>query len=167
MDLRRCVAEEAIWTMYPKKVGLGKWSLGCCIQLTSDGPIALVVDHLHWPLPKFFNIHLLFGVILAATVGRCLQVARHSGIDDVQYYLYTRRMARRVYLLLYVLAAVRLSFSILAGNTNAEHLDHLMHLAQDHSLSDFQVYIGYVFAVILIIWMCSGLLSNRRSRLPT
>ena len=142
-------------------------SLRASLLSLAIGLIALAGDHLRWPLPKFFNIHLLFGVILAATVGRCLQVAWHSGLDAVQYHLYTRRLARRVYLLLYVLAAVRLSFSILAGNTNADHLDRLKHLARDDSLSDFQVYIGYAFAAILIIRMCSGPISNRHSRSPT
>jgi len=131
------------------------------------GLVALTGDHLHWLQPKFFNTQLLFGVVLVATVGRCLQVAWHSGLDHVQYYLYRRCLAQRVYLLLYVLAAVRLSFSILAGNTNADHLDRLKHLARDDSLSDFQVYIGYAFAAILIIRMCSGPISNRHSRSPT
>lgn len=131
------------------------------------GLIALAGDHLHWPQPKFFNMHLLFGAILAATVVRCLQVARCSGLDAVQYHHYARRLARRVYLLLYVLAAVRLSFSILAGHTNADHLDHLRHLARDNSLADFLVYVGYGFAAILIALTCSGLISNRHSRSST
>ncbi len=120
------------------------------------GLIALVGDHLHWAQPKIFNMHLLFGVILAATVARSLQIAWHSGLDAVQYHLHTRRLARWVYLLLYVLAAVRLGLAAIAGNTNADHLDHLRHLARDDSLSDFQVYIGYAFVAILVIRMCSG-----------
>jgi hypothetical protein len=129
----------------------------------ATGVIAIAGDHLHWPQPKFFNAHLLFGAALVATVGRCLHVAWHSPLDAVQYHLYTRSLARRVYLLLYALAAVRLSFSIPASSVNADQLSFFGHLARDDSLADFQIYIGYAYAAILIIRMCAGFASNRRS----
>ena len=112
-----------------------------------------MADRVHWTQVPFVNIHLLFGAVLIATVGRCLQGAWRCRLDALHYHLYTRHLARRVYLLLYVLAAVRLSFSVLAGIVNADHSDVLRHLARDESLTDFQIYIGYAFAAILIIRM--------------
>ncbi len=117
------------------------------------GMAALLGDSLKLPQPRILNVHLLFGAVLLAVVVRCLFIHSHSLRDSrsEQFYLYTRRLARQVYILLYVMAGVRLClYGIEAAAAGNGHRI-FGNLARPGSLDDFHVYLGYGLAAACLI----------------
>lgn len=113
-----------------------KWSLTELLVL-SIGVLGLLSDFLQRPHYRILNIHVLFGVMLLSTVAcELLHEWRSSmGNKSNDYYQFTRRLARRVYALLYIMAAVRLC----------------LYVAGAHSLEDFKIYIAFGAAAICVI----------------
>ncbi|HEY2683802.1 MAG TPA: hypothetical protein VGI93_09870 [Steroidobacteraceae bacterium] len=109
------------------------------------GIASLAADHLNVNQPAIFNLHLLFGASLWLAVGSGLLRQRRDSDchPGVQFYEYTRHLSRSVYILLYLLAGVRLVFHLSevmnsAGAAVARGTSRL-----PGSLDDFQVYILY------------------------
>jgi hypothetical protein len=129
--------------------------IGTLVVLSGLG--ALACDFLRVPQPKILDVHWLFGAVLLAAVAWSLRKAWRSpeGFDAGRFYICARRLARWVYLLLYFMAAVRISLYLSGGPT----------------LDDFQVYIGFGLLAVCLIRVCAmfrpepGSISLRR-RLP-
>jgi cytochrome b561 len=105
------------------------------------GVAALFCDFFEVPQPHIFNMHLLFGAAVSAVVTTCLLRARHalSQRPPQELYSYTRLVSRWTYILMYVLALVRV----------------VLHLLQTtHSLDDFQIYVIYC---IVPLWLVRAL----------
>lgn len=133
------------------------------IALTA-GVIGLFSDFLQWPRHRILNVHLLFGVALLTAVARALIGKWRStrGNSGNQYYLFTRWLARRVYRLLYVMAAVRLCFFAIEAYRAPTWAETFRYLGSGGSLQDFLVYIGYGFVAVCLIRMCAALMSRVR-----
>jgi hypothetical protein len=113
----------------------------------------LLSDSLKLHQPRFLNLHLLFGVVLLAVITRGLLKESHSLRDSCgdQFYLYTRRLARQVYSLLYVMAALRLCLYVVEGAEARNGGSVFSFLASRSSLDDFHAYIGYGLAAACLI----------------
>lgn len=116
------------------------------------GVASVSADCLNLTQPAVFNLHLLFGFCLWLAVGgSLLRQRRNSEFGSAAgYYEYSRRLSRWVYILLYLLAGVRLAF----------HLSELMNYSAAHgngasiaprSLDDFQIYIGYALVPLWVM----------------
>ena len=117
------------------------------------GLAALLGDSLKLQQPRILNGHLLFGVVLLAVVARCLLTQSHSLRDsrNEQFYLYTRQLARQVYILLYIMAAVRLCLYVIEAAEAGNARRVFSNLARPGSLDDFHVYIAYGLAAACLI----------------
>jgi hypothetical protein len=117
------------------------------------GLAALLGDSLKLQQPRILNGHLLFGVVLLAVVARCLLTRSHSLRDsrNEQFYLYTRQLARQVYILLYIMAAVRLCLYVIEAAEAGNARRVFSYLARPGSLDDFHVYIAYGLAAACLI----------------
>lgn len=117
------------------------------------GLAALLGDSLKLPQPRILNVHLLFGVVLLAVVARGLLSKSHSLRDfrSEQFYLYTRQLARQVYILLYVMAGVRLCLYVIEAAETGNARRVFSYLSRPGSLDDFHVYIGYGLAAACLI----------------
>ena len=116
------------------------------------GVASVTADCLNMRQPPVFNLHLLFGISLWLAVGRRLIRERSScDIASIAHYnAYTRQLSRWVYILLYLLAAVRLMFHLseVLGPSNGRHGAGL---PAPHSLDDFQIYIAYALVPLWAI----------------
>lgn len=113
-----------------------------------SGLVALVCDFYDVPQPRIFNMHLLFGaavagVLTACLVGRRLALAPGGGSE---FYSYTRRVTRWTYILLYVLAFVRLGLHLLELRLRSGAPG-----GKIHPLDDFQIYIVYCIAPLWLL----------------
>jgi cytochrome b561 len=117
------------------------------------GLAALLGDSLKLQQPRILNVHLLFGVVLLAVVARCLLIQAHSLRDSrgEQFYLYTRRLARQVYILLYAMAVVRLCLYVIEAAEAGNGRRVFSYLSRPGALDDFHVYIGYGLAAACLI----------------
>jgi hypothetical protein len=117
------------------------------------GLAALLGDSLKLQQPRILNVHLLFGVVLLAVVAHCLLSQSHSLRDSrsEQFYLYTRQLARQVYILLYIMAGVRLCFYVIEAAEAGNARSVFSYLSRPGSLDDFHVYIGYGLAAACLI----------------
>jgi hypothetical protein len=117
------------------------------------GLAALLGDSLKLQQPRILNVHLLFGVALLAVVARCLLSTSHSLRDSrsEQFYLYTRQLARQVYILLYVMAGVRLCLYVIEAVEAGNGRRIFSYLSRPGSLDDFHVYIVYGLAAACLI----------------
>jgi cytochrome bd-type quinol oxidase subunit 2 len=120
----------------PKWARILPWAAG---GVLCQGVVALIYDHLQVSQPRIFNMHLLFGVAVTALVAACLLHGRRSLAHRPQDELhsYARRVARWTYILLYVLALVRLGLDLSAGSGF-------------HPLDDFQIYVAYC---VIPMWL--------------
>ena len=128
------------------------------------GIASVAADCLNVKQPTFFNLHLLFGVSLWLSIGRCLLRYRAKLDFDsaVRYHEYSRRLSRWVYILLYLLAAVRLAFH-LGEIMNPSAIAHGAPQAP-RSLDDFQIYIAYA---LVPLWTMRFLLLRAPRRMGT
>jgi cytochrome b561 len=117
------------------------------------GLAALLADSLKLQQPRILNVHLLFGVVLLAVVARCLLSHSHAlrNSRSEQFYLYTRQLARQVYILLYVMAAVRLCLYVIEAAEAGNGRRVFSYLSRPGSLDDFHVYIAYGLAAACLI----------------
>ena len=124
----------------PKWARILPWAAG---GVLCQGIVALIYDHLKISQPRIFNMHLLFGAAVAALVTACLLHGRRSLAHrpPVELHSYARRVARCTYILLYVLALVRLGLELNAGSGF-------------HSLDDFQIYVAYC---VIPMWLVRAL----------
>ena len=124
----------------PKWAHILPWAAG---GVLCQGVVALIYDYLRVPQPRIFNMHLLFGAAVASLVTVCLFHGRRSLAHRpaVELHSYARTVARWTYILLYVLALVRLGLELGAGSGF-------------HSLDDFQVYVAYC---VIPMWLVRAL----------
>jgi hypothetical protein len=117
------------------------------------GLIGLLSDSLKLQQPRILNVHLLFGVLLLAVVARSLFNAAHAlrGASWDQFHRYTRGLARQVYILLYVLAAVRLCLYVIEGAESENGALAFCCFSRSGSLDYIQIYIAYGIAAICLI----------------
>jgi hypothetical protein len=112
------------------------------------GIAALVCDFFDMPQPRVFNMHLLFGVAVGAVLTVCLCSKRLALTPGTrcELYPYARRVTRWTYILLYVLALVRVGLHLLemgrASGTSGIRI---------HSLDDFQIYIAYCVSPLWLV----------------
>jgi hypothetical protein len=102
------------------------------------GIVALIWDFLEIPQPRVFNLHLLFGATVASVVTAYLLHGRlaFAHRPPQELYSYTRLVSRWTYILMYVLALVRV----------------VLHLLQpSHSLNDFQIYVIYCLVPLWLV----------------
>jgi hypothetical protein len=125
----------------PKWARILPWAAGGVLCL---GVAALILDCLKVSQPRIFNMHLLFGVAVSALVTACLLHGRRSLVrrPPVELQSYARTVARWTYILLYVLALVRLGLEL--GNAGSSV----------HSLDDFQIYVAYC---VIPMWLVRAL----------
>ena len=136
----------------PKWARILPWAAG---GVLCQGLVALVYDFLKISQPRIFNLHLLFGAAVAALVTACLLHGRRSLAHrpPVELRCYARRVARWTYILLYVLAFVRLGLDLVANAGS-----------RVHSMDDFQIYVAYC---VIPMWLVRALvLSLPPGRLP-
>ncbi|MEJ0008299.1 MAG: hypothetical protein WDM77_18535 [Steroidobacteraceae bacterium] len=137
--------------------------LGAAVALLGLG--SLLCDFLKLPQLKILNIHVLFGVVLLMAVARSLLLARPvpgvSGVDS--FYFHTRRLARWVYGLLYLLAAVRICLYLVNNNESNRGPTMFNRFTTRGSVEDFQQYIGVVLLAICLIRLCAMLTMARAS----
>ena len=113
----------------------------------------LLIDSLRVPQPRMLNAHLIFGIALLAVVTRNLLRESLSGGNSLaeHYYLYTRHLARQVYLLLYLLAAVRVCLYFVESAEAKTSGRAFSYVLMRSSLEDFHVYIGYGLVAACLI----------------
>jgi hypothetical protein len=142
-----------------------RWPLTTLLVLFV-GVVGLVSDYLRWPHYRILNIHLLFGGMLLTSVVRALLREWHASRCncDSHYYLFTRCLARGVYVLLYLMAALRLCLYIAAGRGAATKDLISDFVARQHSLEDFQIYIAYAAAVVFLIRIFAVVHARKRIR---
>jgi hypothetical protein len=117
------------------------------------GITALLMDFLAVPQAGLPDMHLIFGLaMLVAITGSLAQKLHTLGrTHNSEFCLYARELSRRVYLLLYGLAAVRLGlylYEALAAASDARMLDPVTRV---RSMDDFQIYILYGVAPLWVI----------------
>ena len=117
------------------------------------GLAALLGDSLKLQQPRILNVHLLFGVVLLAVIARCLLSKAHSLRDSrgEQFYLYTRQLARQVYILLYIMAGIRLCLYVIEAVEAGHARSVFSYLSRPGSGDDFHVYIAYGLAAACLI----------------
>jgi hypothetical protein len=128
----------------------GAVALTLCI-----GIVALVCDFCDLPQPRIFNMHLLFGAAVSGVLTACLvrkRLALAPGAS-VELYSYTRRVTRLTYILLYVLALVRLGLHLLELRLahGSSGLASGAAGGRIHSMDDFQIYIVYCIAPLWLL----------------
>ena len=106
------------------------------------GLIALLGDFLRLPRLQV-TLHLAFGTMLLATTayGLWMALAAPSETRGDEFYWRTRQQARRIYFLLYAMAAIRLCFFFVerfAGTCSPTCA-----AATPRSAQDFLVYVGF------------------------
>ena len=123
----------------------------------------LLIDSLRLPQPRMLNAHLIFGIALLGMVARNLLRESLSGADlpAQRYYLYTRHLARQVYLLLYVMAAVRICLYLVESAEAKSSGRAFSYVLMRSSLDDFHVYIGYGLLAACLIRGSTLLLAPR------
>jgi hypothetical protein len=119
----------------------------------TTGMFALVCDYLQMPQRTLLAMHWCFGAALLASTARSLLLAHralHSGEADALYQ-YTRRLARRLYFLLYGLAALRLLIYLAERGNAFPYAQPTQATFAPRPLSDFLGYIGFAALAILMI----------------
>jgi hypothetical protein len=120
------------------------------VLVSCVGIAALLGDYYQLPQPPVFNLHLLFGLTLATVVTVLLvgKARALAGTTGPELYLFTRLVSRCVYVLMYVLAAIRVGLFLV------EHAQAAASPVTAHPvvrpLDDFQIYIAYC---VIPLWL--------------
>jgi hypothetical protein len=131
------------------------WTRTAALALAT-GVAALLCDHFQLSRAAIFDMRALFGLVATASICAVLvekarSPATTSGAD---LYLYTRLVSRWVYILMYVLAVVRVGLYLLeADRSYASHTPHHQ-LPPPRSLDDFQFY---VTCCVTPLWLVRAL----------
>jgi hypothetical protein len=130
------------------------------------GVAALICDYFKVSQPRIFNMHLLFGAVVAAFVTACLLHGRRSLAHrpPVELYAYARRVARWTYILLYVLALVRLGLYLCEMLLTSSSSPAGAAGSRIHSLDDFQIYVAYC---VIPMWLVRAIVLSLRAPNPT
>jgi hypothetical protein len=106
------------------------------------GLAALVCDHLHPAWTVIIGMRTLFAFAATTAIGLVLIAGARDleGADRSQLYLLTRLVSRWVYILMYVLAIVRVGFYLL------ESSQHFV-----RPMDDFQFYIACCVAPLWLV----------------
>jgi len=138
--------------------------LGAAVFLLGLG--SLLCDFLKVPPLRILNIHVLFGVVLlAVVVGSLLRAWPAPGESAADsFYCHTRRLARWVYGLLYVMAAARVCLYLANHDELNPHVTIFSRLTALDALKDFQQYIGVGLLAIVLIRLCAMLTMARASQ---
>ena len=132
------------------------WKLAAGLVLCV-GVAGLLCDHLQLPQPRVFNAHLLFGVAVSTFVTTCLfgqrRMARQSSGREL--HLYARHVSRWIYILIYVLASMRMGLHLLEIHQKASGHRHAEEsIAEIRPVDDFQIYIVYS---VIPLWLVRSL----------
>jgi len=129
------------------------WAAGGVLCL---GVAALICDYLRVPQPRIFNLHLLFGAAVSALLTACLFHGRRSLArrPPAELHAYARIVARWTYILLYVLAWVRLGLELSETKLTPSGSPAGGVGSRIHSLDDFQIYVAYC---VIPLWLVRAL----------
>jgi hypothetical protein len=114
--------------------------------------VALLFDHLQLSRPLIISMHTLFGILTCAAICLALIPNARSLAEGPQaeLYLFVRSVSRWVYILLYGLAIVRVSFNLYDATQHCALCGARSATGSVRSLDDFQFYIG---CCIVPLWL--------------
>jgi hypothetical protein len=123
-----------------------------------SGSAALLCDHLQISPPLTEAIHVLFGVITCTALAAVLITGALDLQDQVEIHRFTRLVSRWVYILVYVLATLRVGFYLLDSNQarGAHHLHPVV-----RSPDDFQTYL---WSCLIPLWSVRAMVLSKRFR---
>lgn len=120
------------------------------------GVASLLCDFFNVSQPHVLNVHLLFGATVSAVVTACLVHARRALAQSSphEFYQYAQRVARWTYILMYVLALVRVALYLLEMQRASGSAAPVSPAFRAHSLDDFQIYVAYC---VVPLWLVRAL----------
>jgi hypothetical protein len=118
--------------------------------ILATGVAALLCDHFQLSQGAIIGMHALFGLVVTASLSAVFLERAHS-TPGPELYLQTRLISRWMYILLYVLAIVRVGLYLLEANLSP--IAHSVHhaLPPPRALDDFQYYITCCIAPLWLL----------------
>jgi hypothetical protein len=123
-----------------------------------SGLAALLCDHLQVSPSLTETLHVLFGVIACTAIAAVLITGALDLPDPLELHRFTRLVSRWVYILVYVLATVRVGFYLL--DSNQARGSHPLHQGV-RSLDDFQTYL---WSCLIPLWSIRAVVLSKRFR---
>ncbi len=128
-----------------------RWSTSIAVAtpVLCTGLTALFCEHLQLASPFAEGIHVLFGGVTSTAIAAVLICGAQQLADRPagELYRFTRQVSRWVYVLLYVLAIVRVGFYLM--DESYARVGHRLHHAAVRSPDDFQLYL---WCCIIPLW---------------
>jgi hypothetical protein len=132
------------------------WRRWIAVLALATGVAALLCEHWQLSQTDILEMRALFGLVTAASITAVLldKARSCSNTTSRELYLYTRLVSRWVYILMYVLAVVRVGLYLLEANqSSASHFSQ-HRILPPHTLDGFQVYI---LCCVVPLWIVRAL----------
>ena len=146
MDLGRTFASSVEQPMNDSTwIGLGAaaWVLGV---------VSLLCDHFQAARPVIIGMHTLFGVGVSGAIGLVLLAKTRAleGACQAELYLFTRLVSRWVYILMYLLAIVRVGLYFYESGQHCSFCGARGAVRPVRALDDFQFYVS---CCVVSLWV--------------
>ena len=125
------------------------------------GLVALYCEHIQVSPPLAEAVRVLFGVVACTAIAAVLITGALDLADqsNLELHRFTRLVSRWVYILVYVLATVRVGFYLL--DSSQARGSHPLHHPVVRSLDDFQTYL---WCCLIPLWAIRAVVLSDRFR---
>jgi hypothetical protein len=117
------------------------------------GLASLLCDYFQPIRPVIFGMHTLFGIGVSGAIGLVLLAKARAlgGTSALEFYLFARLVSRWVYILMYLLAIVRVGLYLYESSQHCAHCSARGGVPPVRSLDDFQFYVCCCVASLWVL----------------